>query len=179
MASAPSAVEAAASRADTTRRFLAMRQQPGNARCAECHAADTSWVVLDHGVLVCVRCAGAHRGLGTHISKVRSTAHDQFTASEHEWLESLGNAKNAYTLYGSTHAPLIMPAAWKCDCAPFGSDIGGTNPAFWPFKQEAQWDSWLTVGVTDGNSDGAITTIGMSDQWSKWCAVTPAQAVLS
>jgi hypothetical protein len=91
----------------------------------------------------------------------------------------LGNAKNAYTLYGSTNAPLIMPAAWKCDCAPFGSDIGGTNPAFWPFKQEAQWDSWLTVGVTDGNSDGAITTIGMSDQWSKWCAVTPGQTVPS
>jgi len=84
-----------AGRADLIRRFAKLREKPGNDKCAECHAADTSWVVLDYGVFICVRCAGAHRGLGTHISKVRSTQHDQFTPSELEWIDSLGNAKSA------------------------------------------------------------------------------------
>ncbi len=81
-------------------------------------------------------------------------------------VQMLGNAKNAYTIYGSQDAPLIMPAVYKCNCPPFGSNVGGTNPQFWPYKSEAQWDSWLTIGITDGNADGAISSIGFSyDTW--------------
>ena len=98
--------EAACSRAETARRLAALRQIPGNDMCAECHSRDTSWVVLDHGVFVCVLCAGAHRGLGTHISKVRSSQHDEFTPSEFEWLEALGNAKNA-NLYEGALPPTV------------------------------------------------------------------------
>ena len=65
-----SQASATASKADVARRFMQLREiSPANSRCAECHAADTSWVVLDYGVLTCVHCAGCHRGLGTHISK--------------------------------------------------------------------------------------------------------------
>ena len=81
-----------------------------------------------------------------------------------------GNAKNAYTIYGSRDAPLIMPAVYKCNCDPFGSNVGGTNPAFWSYKKEAQWDSWLTIGITDGNPDGAIASIGFS--YTTWYAAT-------
>ena len=83
-------------------------------------------------------------------------------------VQLLGNAENAYTIYGTKDAPMIMPAVYKCNCDPFGSNIGGTNPQFWPYKQEAQWDSWLTVGITDGNADGAIASIGIS--YDKWYA---------
>jgi stromal membrane-associated protein len=82
-------------KAEQVQRFVALRARPANDRCAECLAADTTWVVLDYGVLICVHCAGAHRGLGTHISKVRSTQHDTFSQSEFEWIESLGNEKSA------------------------------------------------------------------------------------
>ena len=98
------------SKAEADRHFKAIRSQPGNDRCAECRARDVSWVVLDHGVLVCVQCAGAHRGLGTHISKVRSSQHDRFTLSEFEWLESLGNAKNAALYEGALPATVRRPA---------------------------------------------------------------------
>ena len=78
-----SQASATASKADVARRFMQLREiSPANSRCAECHAADTSWVVLDYGVLTCVHCAGCHRGLGTHISKVRSSQHDDFTPAE-------------------------------------------------------------------------------------------------
>ena len=89
-------------------------------------------------------------------------------------VQMFGNAKNAYTIYGSPDAPLIMPPVYKCNCAPFGSNIGGTNPAFWKYKPEAQWDSWLTIGITDGNQDNAISSVGFSyETWCVFSQLTP------
>ena len=39
----------------------------------------------------------------------------------------------------------------------FGVDIGGAAPAFFAFNAEAEFDSWLTIGITDGSSPGAIS----------------------
>ena len=77
-------------------------------------------------------------------------------------IELGGTAATAYTIYGDADSPMIMPQTWKCDCAPFGSDVGGTNPLFWPYHPDAQWDSWLTVGVTDGNAKGDVAAIGLN-----------------
>ena len=48
--------------------------QPQNRYCADCTgggaAARASWASINTGVFLCMRCAGVHRGLGTHISKV-------------------------------------------------------------------------------------------------------------
>jgi Arf-GAP/coiled-coil/ANK repeat/PH domain-containing protein len=49
---------------------------PGNAACADCGAPDPDWASLNAVVALCQHCAGAHRGLGTHVSKVRSIALD-------------------------------------------------------------------------------------------------------
>ena len=49
---------------------------PGNSSCAECGAASPDWAVMNHGVLICMGCSGAHRRLGAHISKVRSCTLD-------------------------------------------------------------------------------------------------------
>lgn len=100
---------AGVSKLEASKRFLALRQRPGNARCAECHVHDTSWIVLDYGVLICVRCAGAHRGLGTHISKVRSTQHDNFTDAELDWVESLSNEKSAALYEAALPATMRRP----------------------------------------------------------------------
>ena len=71
-----------------------------------------------------------------------------------------GNAKSAYTIYGSHDAPMVMPVVFKCNCDPFGSNIGGTNPAFWQYNRNARWDSWMTIGETGGNPHGDISAIG-------------------
>lgn len=52
------------------------------------------------GILICLNCAGAHRSMGVHISKVRSTTLDQFTDDEFTWIEHQGNLKSN-TLYES------------------------------------------------------------------------------
>ena len=49
------------SRDEQQRRWEAFRARPGNRTCAECAAQDTTWAVLDYGILICIHCAGAHR----------------------------------------------------------------------------------------------------------------------
>ncbi len=44
----------------------------GNQVCCDCKASSPSWCVINLGILVCIECSGKHRGLGVHISKVRS-----------------------------------------------------------------------------------------------------------
>lgn len=50
---------------------------PGNDACADCGGADPDWASMNLCVVVCQRCAGAHRHLGAHVSKVRSLALDR------------------------------------------------------------------------------------------------------
>ena len=62
----------------------ALQGGPGNGQCADCGVGEPDWASLNCGVLVCQHCAGAHRGLGTHVSKVRSIALDG-----HSWAPPL------------------------------------------------------------------------------------------
>lgn len=41
-----------------------------NKYCADCEAKQPRWASWNLGVFLCIRCAGLHRNLGVHISKV-------------------------------------------------------------------------------------------------------------
>ena len=51
-----------------------MLQTDGNKMCADCPVPieNDPWASINLGVLLCLKCSGLHRQLGTHISKVRS-----------------------------------------------------------------------------------------------------------
>jgi hypothetical protein len=53
-----------------------LRSLPGNDRCADCNRLGPDWAVKNHGVLICIRCAGVHRRMGTHISVVQHLTAD-------------------------------------------------------------------------------------------------------
>lgn len=40
------------------------------------------WASWNIGVFICIRCAGIHRNLGVHISRVKSVNLDQWTAEQ-------------------------------------------------------------------------------------------------
>ena len=62
---------------------------------------------------------------------------------------------------------MSVPAAYQ-EATPFGANTGGTNPAFWAVMAGAQYDSWLTVGITDGDAAGALSSIGIDfDTWTE------------
>lgn len=45
------------------------------------------------GVFVCIRCSGIHRGMGTHISRVKSVDLDAWTDEQLQSILKWGNAK--------------------------------------------------------------------------------------
>lgn len=45
------------------------------------------------GIFLCARCASAHRGMGTHISKVKHLSLDKWDQSQVERMREIGNEK--------------------------------------------------------------------------------------
>ncbi|KAI9485640.1 MAG: hypothetical protein EXX96DRAFT_533979 [Benjaminiella poitrasii] len=73
-----------------------LKQEPSNNYCADCGTQDPDWCSINLGILLCIECSGIHRGLGTHVSKIRSLTLDTtaFTPDIIELLKSVGNAKS-------------------------------------------------------------------------------------
>lgn len=69
-----------------------------NRTCCDCGSTGTRWASVNHGVFVCIRCSGIHRSLGVHISKVKSTNMDKWTAAEVQVMKLIGN-RTARALY--------------------------------------------------------------------------------
>lgn len=64
---------------------------PANRYCADCKSEDPEWASINLGILICIKCSGVHRQLGTHISKVRSLTLDSLDKELKNLILSLGN----------------------------------------------------------------------------------------
>ena len=70
-----------------------------NKLCQECHSRGPhTWASWNIGVFLCIRCAGIHRKLGVHISKVKSCTLDQWQAYQVDSIITKGN-KQAWLYY--------------------------------------------------------------------------------
>ncbi|XP_054577665.1 stromal membrane-associated protein 1 isoform X5 [Eptesicus fuscus] len=57
-------------------------REEDNKYCADCEAKGPRWASWNIGVFICIRCAGIHRNLGVHISRVKSVNLDQWTPEQ-------------------------------------------------------------------------------------------------
>lgn len=58
------------------------RDEIGRIRNASSVCAGPRWASWNLGVFICIRCAGIHRNLGVHISRVKSVNLDQWTPEQ-------------------------------------------------------------------------------------------------
>eukprot|EP01044_Picomonas_judraskeda_P018366 COSAG03_NODE_3627_length_1913_cov_26.292744_1_plen_454_part_00 len=108
-------------------------------------------------------CGGGGGGGGSSssnaaVTTLSSSADGMTTYQLHAVLSAAQS--NVYALAGTVDQTLVMPPAFQV-AAPFGSDVGGVSPAFYPVSAAAEFDSWLTVGVVDGSAGAALSTIGL------------------
>uniref|UniRef100_A0A3B3WL02 Arf-GAP domain-containing protein n=1 Tax=Poecilia mexicana TaxID=48701 RepID=A0A3B3WL02_9TELE len=70
-----------------------MLREEDNKYCADCEAKGPRWASWNLGVFICIRCAGIHRNLGVHISRVKSVNLDQWTSEQIQSIQEMGNTK--------------------------------------------------------------------------------------
>ena len=50
--------------------------------CVDCDSKGPRWASWNLGIFLCIRCAGIHRNLGVHISRVKSVNLDSWKPKE-------------------------------------------------------------------------------------------------
>ena len=80
-----------------------LRQKKSNKMCADCDRKPTTWASVNIGIFLCEECAQIHRGIGTHLSKVKSCMGSYlWHPDEILNLKNIGN-KKASKKYTSTY----------------------------------------------------------------------------
>lgn len=86
-----------------------------NKSCADCkrnkHPRWASWNI---GIFICIRCSGIHRGMGTHISRVKSVDLDSWTDEQLQSMLRWGNER-ANKYWEAKLAPGHVPSESKIE----------------------------------------------------------------
>ena len=68
--------------------------------------------------------------------------------------------KNIYAIYGNNEYGMIVPAAYQ-NTNILASNIGGINEQLLIINPTLRYDSWLTIGLTNGDPDHLLSSVGI------------------
>ena len=122
----------------------AVLEKEANRSCFDCDedCSTDPWSSISHGSVLCLRCAGAHRSLGVHVSFVRSLMLDEIKTAEAAVLLSFGN--DAFSEFLVNHG--ISRRVWK----EIPIDLRYHTPGAELYRRRV-----ATVRQRDGTVDGA------------------------
>uniref|UniRef100_A0A0N4ZUX2 Arf-GAP domain-containing protein n=1 Tax=Parastrongyloides trichosuri TaxID=131310 RepID=A0A0N4ZUX2_PARTI len=88
-----------------------LTKEEENKYCADCGEKQPRWASHNLGVFVCINCAGLHRQLGVHISKIKSVNLDKWSPEQVQFMRLMGNAKAKAVYEAELPGNFIRPRA--------------------------------------------------------------------
>ena len=84
------------------------------------------------------------------------------------------NVKNIYAVFGSDEGTMYLPPSYnEIGYNNMGKPIGGIYEVFIDQIPELLFDSWLTIGITDGDINHQLSYVGIDfDSWTYKNALT-------
>ncbi|NWV42831.1 SMAP2 protein, partial [Grantiella picta] len=134
-----------------------------NKFCADCQAKGPRWASWNIGVFICIRCAGIHRNLGVHISRVKSVNLDQWTQEQIQCVQEMGNGK-ANRLYEA-----YLPENFRrpqTDQHPFSLEKHGAFPS-WRTVESFIRDKYEKKKYMDRSIDINAFRKEKDDKWKR------------
>lgn len=102
------------------------------------------------------------------VSETMSTSVSDNYTTYRLYVELSDSSASAYALFGSKSGHLWIPPAYQDKT--FGQNMGGVDPNVIKVSaaKNAQWDSWLTVGIVDGDAAGLLGAVGLGSAFKAW-----------
>ncbi|EQC41049.1 hypothetical protein SDRG_02105 [Saprolegnia diclina VS20] len=143
-----------------------LRKLPGNNKCVDCDAPYPQWATVSYGTFMCLECSGRHRGLGVHISFVRSVTMDSWTDKQIRMMQ-LGGNDHFRSEFNAAGVPKTLTIAQKYNTpqaeafrARLQALVEGSSPTPLP-RWDPSHNPAAASSASSSSSHGSSDTLGV------------------